>query len=163
MSERDLIERLRKRAEAEREIQRNNEAVAEALSGQLEAFHRRDGSHNNFAVRLGLDHRSCAKKDASLAADWEEAAATIARLSEALAEAEKKGAEDWQPIETAPDDARVFLGWDGYGMWPCMKLEGSAVVAVGQGRLAIMKGEDATHWRPLPAPPRDLSQGGQHG
>ncbi|WP_040408959.1 hypothetical protein, partial [Aureimonas ureilytica] len=34
----------------------------------------------------------------------EEAAATIARLSEALAEAEKKGAEDWQSIETAPKD-----------------------------------------------------------
>ncbi|WP_156421758.1 hypothetical protein, partial [Aureimonas ureilytica] len=34
---------------------------------------------------------------------------TIARLSEALAEAEKKGAEDWQPIETAPRDAEAVL------------------------------------------------------
>jgi len=89
----DLVERLRARAESEREIQRNNEAVADALQGQINAFERRDGTHNNFAVRLGLEHRNCAKKDASLAQDWDEAAdaleAAQARIEEvrrALAE-----------------------------------------------------------------------------
>ena len=75
-----LVERLQKRAEAARTIQANNEAVAEALKPQMDAFDRRDGSHNTFAVRLYLDHRDCAKNDAALAADWDEAASTLSAL-----------------------------------------------------------------------------------
>ena len=90
-----LVERLRARAAAEREIQRNNETVAAALAPQLEAFERHDGTHNTFALRLMLDHRSCAKHDAELAADWDAAAdaltsaeAKVARMGEALRIAE---------------------------------------------------------------------------
>lgn len=77
----ELVERLRKRAEDEREIQRNNEAVAAALQGQIEAFKRGDGTHNTFAVRLGLDHQNCAKRDAGFAADWDAAADMIEEIT----------------------------------------------------------------------------------
>lgn len=86
----ELVERLRKRAESEREIQRNNEAVAAALSGQIEAFDRHDGSHNTFAVRLALDHQSCAKNDADLARDWDEAASALTAQAAALVAAENR-------------------------------------------------------------------------
>jgi len=62
---------------------------------------------------------------------------------------------NWQPIETAPNDGRVFLAWDGYSMWFCVKIEDNPVVAIGQGVLATMKGKDATHWQFLPTPPTD--------
>lgn len=80
MTHNDLIARLRKRANDEREVQKNNEAVAEALAGQMEAFNRNDGSHNTFAVRLGLEHKKCAEHDAKLAADWDEAADALTEL-----------------------------------------------------------------------------------
>ena len=105
MTHTDLIARLRKRAEDEREIQRNNEAVAEALTGQLEAFNRRDGSHNNFAVRLGLEHRNCAQNDAKLAADWAEAADALTAAQERI-----------EALEAALEDAEqtlMLLGDDG--------------------------------------------------
>lgn len=95
-----LMMRLRARAESEREIQRNNEAVAEALSAQLEAFKLEDGTHNNFAVRLGLEHRNCAKRDAELAADWDEAAS-------ALEAAEAKIAA----LTAELDSARADFAW----------------------------------------------------
>lgn len=86
----DVVGRLRKRAEEERVIQRNNEAVAAALAPQEEAFNRRDGSHNTFAFRLMLDHRNAAKHDAELAADWDEAADLIASLTARAEKAERE-------------------------------------------------------------------------
>lgn len=85
----DLIKRLRKRAADEREIQKNNEAVATALKGQRLLFEQRTGGHNNFAVRLGLQHENCAKNDAALASDWEEAADRIAALEAHVARCEQ--------------------------------------------------------------------------
>lgn len=64
-----LIERLRKRAAEDRECAKNNAITAALLAPQLEAFDRRDGSHNTYAVRLMLDHRNGAEKDAQYADD----------------------------------------------------------------------------------------------
>jgi hypothetical protein len=84
-----LAKRLQCRANADRAIQRNNEAVAAALRGQRILFDEGFRSPSNtFAVRLQLDYENCAKHDAKLVADWEEAAATLRALSERLAEVE---------------------------------------------------------------------------
>ena len=83
-SDKGVVERLRERAASERAIQINNEAVAKALAGEIEAFDRRDGTHNTYAVRLCLDHQNAAKRDAALAADWDEAADRIKALERAL-------------------------------------------------------------------------------
>ncbi len=114
-----LVERLRARAAAEREIQRNNETVAAALAPQLEAFERHDGTHNTFALRLMLDHRSCAKHDAELAADWDAAAdaltaaeAKVARMGEAL-EWYGERARLARLIHSGGDPARFELSDDG--------------------------------------------------
>lgn len=98
--------------------------------------------------------------------------ATIARLSEALAEAEKKGAEDWQPIETAPRDGTriILLRKNGpvFGCWDDDRYSTKPRPYWTHDQVRAFGNVDArkvppTHWMPLPAPPRDLSQGGQHG
>ncbi len=63
-----------------------------------------------------------------------------------LADLAEKGAEDWQPIVTAPMGTRVILGGKGL---------------VFTGEVAYARGpvdedgstQTATHWRPLPAAP----------
>lgn len=81
MTDKELIARLRKRADEERVIQKNNEAVAAALKGQRLLFDQGIRSAaNTFAVRLGLDHEKCAENDAKLARDWDEAADRIEAL-----------------------------------------------------------------------------------
>ena len=68
--------------------------------------------------------------------------ATFTRLAN-LAE---KGAEDWQPIASAPRDTRIILGAEGH------VFTGEVTSGIGpvddDGRR-----QNATHWRPLPAPP----------
>jgi hypothetical protein len=84
----DLVKRLRDRAKQERLIQANNEAVAAALMGQRLLFDQGHRSPSNtYAVRLSLDHEKCAKQDAELAADWDEAADRIEALEAKLAKA----------------------------------------------------------------------------
>lgn len=85
MTDEELIARLRERAADEREIQVNNEAVVTALKGQMLLFEQKTGGHNNFAVRLGLQHATCAKNDAALAADWDAAASRIKALNAEVA------------------------------------------------------------------------------
>jgi len=81
----DLVKRLRDRAKHERLIQANNEAVAAALMGQRLLFDQGHRSPSNtYAVRLSLDHEKCAKQDAELAADWDEAADHIEALTKQL-------------------------------------------------------------------------------
>jgi hypothetical protein len=81
MTDEELIARLRERAAEERDVQRNNEAVAAALMGQRLLFDQGIRSKaNSFAVRLGLEHESCAKNDAKLAHDWDAAADRIEAL-----------------------------------------------------------------------------------
>jgi hypothetical protein len=92
----DLVKRLRDRAKQDRLIQANNEAVATALMGQRLLFDQGHRSpSNSYAVRLAMDHDNCARQDAKLAADWDEAADRIEALTEQLetARADAKEAE----------------------------------------------------------------------
>lgn len=65
----EILMRLRKRIEEERSIAENSRIVAELLQPQLDAFNRRDGTFNLYAVRMQLDHHNSAKKDAQFADD----------------------------------------------------------------------------------------------
>jgi hypothetical protein len=78
----ELVKRLRDRAKEERLIQANNEAVATALRGQRLLFDQGHRSPSNtYAVRLALNHEDCARHDAKLAADWDDAADCIEALT----------------------------------------------------------------------------------
>jgi hypothetical protein len=78
----ELVKRLRDRAKEERLIQANNEAVATALRGQRLLFDQGHRSPSNtYAVRLALNHEDCARHDAKLAADWDDAADRIEALT----------------------------------------------------------------------------------
>ena len=102
MTDEELIARLRERAAEERNVQRNNEAVAAALMGQRLLFDQGIRSKaNSFAVRLGLDHENCAKNDAMLARDWDAAADRI----EALVERLKAAEQDAQEAEVLTNEA----------------------------------------------------------
>lgn len=84
-------------------------------------------------------------------------AAQIA-LADRQAREEARNGGGWRTIDSAPKDGRMFLGWDGFNMWPCVRMGDDPVLAVGQLRIGMMKGSEATHWMPLPAPPAiDLS------
>jgi len=72
-----LAERLEKRAKKEREIATNNFVVAQLLDPEFAKFEAREGPYNIYAVRMAVDHRNSAKKDAAFADDLEDAAATI--------------------------------------------------------------------------------------
>ena len=58
----------------------------------------------------------------------------------------------WRPIDTAPRDADVLLGW--WQDWPERQWECAAGLA-GSTKGGWLHGQ-ATHWMPLPAPPEDL-------
>jgi hypothetical protein len=77
-----LMERLAKRAKEDRDCEANNLIVADALSGQMDAFDRRDGTHSVYAVRMAVDHRQSAKRDAQYAADLEAAIALLSALTQ---------------------------------------------------------------------------------
>jgi hypothetical protein len=67
---------------------------------------------------------------------------------------------DWQPIETAPENVPVELGWwDSYGgkaenlFWrsgPGIVRRG---IFTGRKRAVEFGRDHASHWRPLPPPP----------
>ena len=81
----ELVKRLRERAQFDRRVQANNEAVAAALMGQRLLFDQGVRSEaNTYAVRLALDYTNYAKNDAKLAADWEAAADRIEALTAEL-------------------------------------------------------------------------------
>ena len=68
-----------------------------------------------------------------------------------LAELAEKGAEDWQPIASAPADSLVMLA-DKYTLRifvGCKRPDGETQVIYEEGSEPMR----ATHWRPLPAPP----------
>ncbi|MGN7867739.1 hypothetical protein [Paracoccus sp. 22332] len=112
----ELVARLRKRSKYERDIQANNVAVAELLQPQIDAFNRRDGTHNLFALRLALEHKNCAENDGKLAEDWDAAIATIeaqaaelARLKGLLEEAREWNWIDFEEAKKAGDEVEAFL------------------------------------------------------
>lgn len=83
-----LVERLRKRADEDQRCADNNKVVAEALSEQMRLFEERAG-HNTYAVRMAVDHKHSAKRDAMYASDLREAISEITRLTARIAELEK--------------------------------------------------------------------------
>lgn len=78
----ELMERLQKRANEDRQCEANNLAVAEALDDQLVLFEGRTGAHNVYAVRMAVDHQQSAKRDGRYAADLEQAVALLQALQE---------------------------------------------------------------------------------
>jgi hypothetical protein len=70
----------------------------------------------------------------------------------------------WQPIETAPMDIPVLLGW--WEEWPALKWICSADIAGHEndkppGMSNGWRNGSATHWMPLPAPPKPIELGEQ--
>lgn len=62
-------------------------------------------------------------------------------------------ASAWQPIETAPHEERVLLGWVQAGTWFCET--GMASHGWRRGGISTMSRHGyATHWQPLPEGPR---------
>jgi hypothetical protein len=61
--------------------------------------------------------------------------------------------DGWQPIETAPKDGGVFLGYNKDLGWQCTMIYdwGNHVFLTDAGRFFTYP----THWRPLPAAPLD--------
>ena len=76
MSE-ELIARLRKRMEEDRQCAANSKIVADLLQPQMDAFEACDG-HNVYAVRMAVDHRNSVKRDTQYADDLEAAIALLA-------------------------------------------------------------------------------------
>lgn len=74
-AQRDLIERLRKRAKEDQACADNSAVIVEALAGQMELFENRNGpAWNTYAVRMAVDHRNSVKRDTQYARDLTEAA-----------------------------------------------------------------------------------------
>jgi hypothetical protein len=80
MPKKSLSTRLREQAAHHQDWADNAQAVVEALSEQMRRFEARDGSHNVYAVRMAVDHKSGAKRDAQIAADLREAADLIDKM-----------------------------------------------------------------------------------
>lgn len=79
-----------------------------------------------------------------------EAASCIEGLAAALASV--SAPPGWQPIETAPHEQNVLVGWWYNGEWKCE----TAMASHGWRRNGIStmsRHGQATHWQPLPAPP----------
>lgn len=79
-----LLDRLRQRAKQEREIAENSKAALALLQPELDRFNAEPREPTNvYVVRLALDHRNSATKDAAFADDLEQAADALARLAAA--------------------------------------------------------------------------------
>lgn len=62
-------------------------------------------------------------------------------------------AEAWQPIETAPHETLVVLGWYEGDVWKQEIALASAGTRYPNGYSDRWQHGRASHWRPLPAPP----------
>jgi hypothetical protein len=71
-----LAERLEKRAAQERDYAHNSQVVFDLLKPEFDRFEERTG-HNIYAVRMAVDHKNSAKRDAAFADDLEQAAAAL--------------------------------------------------------------------------------------
>jgi hypothetical protein len=64
-------------------------------------------------------------------------------------------ANQWQPIETAPKDKKIWLWWPEIDEYPVVgewhKLGFWMVSRLGAGRV----GSDPIHWMPQPEPPKE--------
>lgn len=84
------------------------------------------------------------------------AAALIARTAQPVG-------VQWQPIETAPHEELVVLGWQEDGVWKQEIALASAGERLQNGYSNRWLHGRATHWMPLPAAPALLPDGGAHG
>lgn len=73
----ELATRLEKRAKDERDYAANNTLVAELLQPEFAKWEARKEPFNLYAVRMAVEHRNSAKKDAAFADDLEQAIAII--------------------------------------------------------------------------------------
>lgn len=64
-------------------------------------------------------------------------------------------APGWQPIETAPHETLVILGWRENGVWKQEIALASAGERLPNGYSNRWWHGQATHWMPLPAPPSE--------
>ena len=65
---------------------------------------------------------------------------------------------EWQPIETAPKDGKNILISNDRGMFVAAfdadwDLDGWWLVSDGKDHERPLRGNDPTHWMPLPKPP----------
>jgi hypothetical protein len=68
-----LAERLEKRAKVEREIAANSAVIVALLEPEFAKFEAREAPWNTYAVRMAVEHRHSAKKDAAFADDLDAA------------------------------------------------------------------------------------------
>ena len=61
---------------------------------------------------------------------------------------------DWQPIETAPKDSEILV-WDGKDIWLVETEFGMYPKHNGCGCCSSSVHYEATHWMPLPEPPKE--------
>lgn len=142
-------------ARLEAEIARLDSALAATpASGDFSVLPGEDG---NFA----LDQLQSAINDIDIsaynAAKWRiQKAITVLRAVVASPQTE------WQPVETAPHEQRVLLGWWYDGLWISEVAEFSH--GWRKGAISNMSHHgQATHWMPLPASPvsRPMQRGGE--
>lgn len=67
----------------------------------------------------------------------------------------------WQPIETAPHEELVVLGWQEDGVWKQEIALASAGERFPNGYSNRWTHGRATHWMPLPEPPAALLPAGE--
>ena len=60
----------------------------------------------------------------------------------------------WQPIETAPKDSEILV-WDGKDIWLVETEFGMYPKENGCGCCSSSVHYEATHWMPLPKPPKE--------
>lgn len=67
--------------------------------------------------------------------------------------------QQWQPIETAPHEKRVLLGWRDWRdhQWCIEAGPATTGQRFGNGYSNLSQHGSATHWQPLPAAPSDSS------
>ena len=93
---------------------------------------------------------------------WQVAQGRCDGLEEKLAKAEQRVAE-WQPIETAPKDGTVFLGYKLGQFRECYKVprDDCDMWCFGgvSGADDLFPNIKPTHWMPLPTPPKRSMEG----
>lgn len=153
----EAVERLDKMIETLEKSAANAERMCELLQPEFDAFNAKTG-HNVYVVRDYVDHRNAAKKQRL-------EAATLRALSAELTAARE--AQTWRPIDSAPHETLVVLGWyetDFWGENGVWKQEIGLASAGSRNSLGYSNRwfhGSATHWMPLsPAPTGHDDSGG---
>lgn len=97
-----------------------------------------------------LERLDCILRDPLSGLTWDNRIMAADAISEVLAH---RKAEAWQPIETAPHETLVVLGWYEGHVWKQEIALASAGNRYPNGYSDRWQHGRASHWRPLPAPP----------